>query len=212
MEVLIEDKLVKVIVTRKKNKNTYIRVKEDLNIYVTTNYLMREKDILKLIDDNINQITKMFNRMERKVKQEESFYYLGKKYDIVYLNQKDIIFGDEKIFISHDFDINKWLLKEAKQIFLVELDKIYHLFPYSIPYPSLTIRKMKTRFGVCNVKTKRVTLNLELIYKDIKYLDYVIVHELSHLIYPNHSKDFWQLVSMMVPNYKEIRKEMRNYE
>ena len=71
---------------------------------------------------------------------------------------------------------------------------------------------MKTRWGVCNVKTNRVTLNLELIKKDIKYLDYVIVHELSHLVYANHSKDFWNLVSVLVPNYKELRKELNNYE
>ena len=45
---------------------------------------------------------------------------------------------------------------------------------------------------------------------DIKYLDYVIVHELSHLIYPNHSKDFWNLVYKYCPNYKLYRKEMKN--
>ena len=63
---------------------------------------------------------------------------------------------------------------------------------------SLTIRKMKTRWGVCNYKTKRVTLNFNLIKKDIKYLDYVIVHELSHLLYPNHSKNFWKYVKIAV--------------
>ena len=46
----------------------------------------------------------------------------------------------------------------------------------------------------------------------MKCLDYVIVHELSHLVYANHSKDFWNLVSVLVPNYKELRKELNNYE
>ena len=169
MEVKIEDKVIKVIITRKKNKNTYLRIKDDLNIYVTTNYFIKEKDILKLIDDNMPQIIKMLNRMERKKKQEENFYYLGRKYDLIYYNQKDIIVGSEKMFIPHNFNLDKWILKEAKRIFQVELDYIYNLFPKTIPYPSLTIRKMKTRFGVCNVKTNRVTLNLELIYKDIKF-------------------------------------------
>ena len=61
-----------------------------------------------------------------------------------------------------------------------------------------------------NITRKIVTLNLELIKLDIKYLDYVIVHELSHLIYPNHSKDFWNVVSKYCPNYKIYRKEMKN--
>ena len=70
---------------------------------------------------------------------------------------------------------------------------------------------MTSRWGVCNVKSKTVTLNLELIKYDLKYLDYVIVHELSHLIYANHSKDFWNVVSKYVPNYKKIRKEMKDF-
>ena len=97
-------------------------------------------------------------------------------------------------------------------IFKEELDKMYNIFPVSIPYPSLTIRLMKTRHGVCNVKTHRVTLNLNLIKRDIKYLDYVIVHELSHLVYANHSKDFWNLVSIINPDYKKLRKELNSYE
>ena len=86
---------------------------------------------------------------------------------------------------------------------------MYQKFIYKIPYPSLTIGKMKTRWGVCNVKTKRVTLNLELIKKDKIYLDYVIVHELSHLLYANHSKEFWKCVEDNFKDYKKIRKEMK---
>lgn len=86
---------------------------------------------------------------------------------------------------------------------------MYSLFKEKIPYPKLKIRKMTSRWGVCNVKDKTVTLNFELIKRDIKYLDYVIVHELSHFIHPNHSKSFWFLVSKYIPNYKELRKEMR---
>ena len=68
---------------------------------------------------------------------------------------------------------------------------------------------MKTRWGVCNKKLEKVTLNYNLIYMDRKYLDYVIVHELSHFIHFDHSKEFWKLVSENEPNYKQIRKEMR---
>ena len=69
---------------------------------------------------------------------------------------------------------------------------------------------MSTRWGVCNTKLKVVTLNTELIRYDITKLDYVIVHELSHLVYPNHSKDFWTLVSKYCSDYKKIRKELKD--
>ena len=213
MKVVIDDIEFEVLIVRKKsNKNTYLRVNEDLNIYVTTNYFTRDKDILKLINDNQKSIIRMYKQRVARKESEETFSYLGKKYDIVYLNSKEAILGENKLLISKDYDINKWLLKRASVVFKIELDKIYNIFPVKIPYPSLTIRSMKTRWGVCNVKTKRVTLNLELIKKDIKYLDYVIAHELSHLVYPNHSKNFWALVERVIPNYKILRKEMRSYE
>ena len=80
----------------------------------------------------------------------------------------------------------------------------------SIPKPNLKIRKMKTRWGVCNIENHNVTLNSELYRYDIECLDYVIVHELSHFIEANHSQDFWLQVSKYCPNYKEIRKKLKD--
>ena len=202
------------IIVEKKisTKNIYIRVKEDLNIYVTCNTFTSNKEIINLIKNNEKRLIKMIERRKKTKEKEESFYYLGKKYDLIYLNDSGIKFGEEKVFVNHNFDLNKWYLKMANIIFKEELDKMYKTFIYDIPYPSLTIRKMKTRWGVCNTKTHRVTLNLELIKKDIVYLDYVIVHELSHLLYPNHSKDFWQCVEDNFKDYKKIRKELKKDE
>ena len=190
----------------------YLRVKDDLNIYVTCNILYSDKMILDFIEKNEKSIIKMLQRIKKKKEKEECFYYLGKKYDVVYVNNQEIFFGEEKVFVPNNWNINKWYLKEAEKVFSKELEEVYQKFLYDIPYPSLTIRKMKTRWGVCNVKTKRVTLNLELIKKDLKYLDYVIVHELSHLLYANHSKEFWKCVEDNCPNYKKIRKELKENE
>ncbi len=202
MEVIIKDIPRQVFITRKRgNKNTYLRVKEDLNIYITTNYFTKEKDILDFILKSEKSIIRMLTRIEKKHDVEKNFFYLGKEYDLIYCNK-----------LNTDIDLEKWYKDRAQEVFREELNKMYKIFPTRIPYPSLTIRKMKTRWGVCNVKTKRITLNLELIKKDIKYLDYVIIHELSHLIYPNHSKDFWNLVSITIPNYKLLRKELNSYE
>ena len=81
-----------------------------------------------------------------------------------------------------------------------------------MPEFRLRIRKMSTRWGVCNTRDKIVTLNLELIKKHPKYLDYVIIHELSHLVHPNHSKDFWRCVYDNMNDYKEVRKELKSDE
>lgn len=213
MKIEIDNEVYNLVIERKRStKNTYIRVKENLDIYVTCNILTSDRFIIKLINDNEKKILKMINIRKKKLAKEEYFYYLGKKYDLVYLNKKGITFGDEKVFVSTDFNLDKWYKKEAEKVFQIELDKMYNSFVYKIPYPTLSIRKMKTRWGVCNVKTHKVTLNLELIKKDIKYLDYVIVHELSHLLYANHSKDFWDCVGENYKDYKKIRKELKQDE
>ena len=212
MKVEIDKRILEVFITKKRQKNTYIRVKEDLNIYVTTNYFTTKDDILKLIENNKTSISRMITRQEKKQQKEKEFTYLGKKYNLVLINSKEITLGLETILYNNSENLHKWLVKQANSIFLEELNKMYNIFPINIPYPSLTIRKMKTRWGVCNTKTKRVTLNLELIKKDLKYLDYVIVHELAHLVYPNHQHEFWSLVGQVIPNYKALRKELNNYE
>lgn len=212
MKVEIDKHILEVFITKKRQKNTYIRVKEDLNIYVTTNYFTTKEDILKLIENNKTSISRMITRQEKKQQSEKEFTYLGKKYNLVLINSKEITLGLETILYNNLENLHKWLVKQANSIFLEELNKMYNIFPVNIPYPSLTIRQMKTRWGVCNTKTKRVTLNLELIKKDLKYLDYVIVHELAHLVYPNHQYEFWSLVGQVIPNYKELRKELNNYE
>ncbi len=214
MKIELDNEIYNVVIDRKRStRNTYIRVKDNLDIYVTCHILTSNHFIINLIKSNEKRVIKMINIAKKKKAKEEYFYYLGKKYDLVYLNNKNITFGDEKVFVNKDFDLDKWYKKEAVKVFQIELDRIYHDFIYKIPYPSgLTIRKMKTRWGVCNVKTHKITLNLELIKKDIKYLDYVIIHELSHLLYANHSKDFWKVVEDNCKDYKKIRKELKQDE
>ena len=212
MKLQIDDTIYPVEIERKKsNKNTYIRVKKDMTIQVTTNFFTSDKAITKLIEENSNKIKKMINTQKIKNENNTGFFYLGKKYDIVYVEYCDISLGENKVFLNRKIDLDKWYKKEAMKIYKEHLDQIYHRFSRKIPYPSLKIRKMTTRWGVCNVKTKTITLNLELIKREVKYLDYIIVHELSHLIYANHSSKFWDLVEENMPEYKKYRKEMKEF-
>lgn len=211
MDIEINNIKYNIIIKRKiSTKNTYIRVNKNLEIIVTTNILTANNYILDLINKNKKNIEKMINKINNKIKKEQGFYYLGKKYDIIYWSNKNYLIGENKIFIYENFDLNKLYKKEASIIFKNHLDIIYNNFKYKIDYPNLTIRKMTSRWGVCNTKTKRVTLNLELIKKDTKYLDYVIIHELCHLLHANHSKSFWKCVETMCPNYKILRREMND--
>ena len=210
MQIKLNDSIYDIVITRKLgNRNTYLRVKEDLKIYVTTNTFVTNKEIEKTILSNKESIIGMIEKVERKNNKKKDFYYLGKKYDIIYTSNDGIVLGQEKVFVNREADFDKWYKREAGRIFKERLDYCYSKFSRKIPYPTLTIRKMTTRWGVCNTRDVRVTLNLELMKKPVFCLDYVIIHELSHLIHANHSKDFWNVVEENCSEYKQIRKYMK---
>lgn len=209
--ITINDKEYDLVITYKNNKNMYLRVKEDLKIHITCNKYVSNILISKFVLDNKDMILENIKRYENKqITNENYLIYQGKKYEIVYITKNQIIFTNNKVFINRSFNKDNFYKKQAKLIYLQRLNNIYNQIEEDIPYPALKIRNMKTRWGVCNVKTKTITLNLELIKMPEKYLDYVIIHELCHLKHPNHSKDFWNMVSKYEPLYKKIRKEMKN--
>ena len=194
-------------IIRKNNKNTYLRVKNN-KIIITTNYFTSLKKIEALINSNTDFIEKMLEKNNIK-KNDETFKLFGKKYDVVYGFSNTEI-DETKIYTKDEKTLNKHLSNHIYDIYDKELNYWYNKFEEKIPVPNLKIRKMKSRWGVCNIKNKNITLNLELSKYPIECLDYVIVHELSHLIHPNHSKEFWNVVSKYYPNYKEIRKYLKS--
>ncbi len=207
MNIQINNKLYNIEVIRKNNRNTYIRVKNG-KIVVTTNYLTTNKSIINLINNNINSIIKMIDRDAKQKEKSENFYYFGEKYDVIY-GFNDIEFDNNKIYAPNKQKLEKYINEDIKRIYQSRLNYWYNTFKERIPIPRLKIRKMTTRWGVCNTKTHDITLNYNLSKYDIKCLDYVIVHELSHLIHHNHSKDFWSLVSKYYPKYKECKKMLK---
>ncbi|MGE4548491.1 MAG: M48 family metallopeptidase, partial [Intestinibacillus sp.] len=74
---------------------------------------------------------------------------------------------------------------------------------------SYHIRKMKTRWGSCSLKTRRICVNEQLVHEPPEWLGYVVVHELTHFLVPNHSQAFWTLMDGFYPNWRTIRRYMR---
>lgn len=209
MDIVYNNKKYLIEVVRKNNKNTYIRIK-DGKVVITTNYFVTSKYINKLIEDNYSSIIKMIDREEDRNKDKDKFILFGKYYDIAYDdNIKGIEVAGSIIYVRNDKVFNRWLSEYVMSVFSNHLFYWYDLFEERIPKPSLKIRSMKTRWGVCNTRSYNITLNRELYRKEIECLDYVCIHELAHLVEANHSKAFWSLVEKYCPNYKEIRKRLR---
>jgi len=210
MKYEIDNKEYEVIITKKNNKNTYIRVKEDLKIYVTTSRFTTKLAIKSLLNNNEEALKKMIDSQTKKNKKNDYFNYLGNSYEVFIDEVDEIKFLDDALFVPSEEYLNKWLKQEIKRIFQERLDYNYNRYQEKIPYPKLKIRTMKTRWGVCNIRDNSVTLNTKLIEYDLEKLDYVIIHELSHFIHFNHSKAFWNQVEKYTPNYKQIRKDLKD--
>lgn len=200
-----------VIIEKKNNKNLYIRVTDNLEIKVTCNYLFTKLSVKKVLEDNRQSIEKMIDKQIKKNENNKSEYnnLLGKKLNIIYKEVKKPIYNLDTIIVKDDVMLNNWYKKYAKDVFKKYLDEAYYVFDEKIPYPIIKVRSMKTRWGVCNRRDNSVTLNLELIKKDPEYLNYVIVHELSHFIHFDHSRAFWHVVEKYCPDYKTVRKKLK---
>lgn len=208
MQVLLDEKLIDVIIEHKPNKNLYIRVTDNLELLVTCNKKVSEKEILNIINKNSKSLIKMYNRKIKELDNNSIFYYLGKPYTIIYNKEiKKYYIEEDCIIVKDEKMLNKFYANECVRVFTKELEKYNRYFNY-LPKYTLKVRKMKTRWGVCNRGNNTVTLNSELLKKDIRLIDYVVVHELSHFKEANHSDKFWYEVSLRYPNYKEARKEL----
>lgn len=199
----LDGDIYNVLVVKKNNKNSYIKIKDDLTIYVTTNYLTTKGEVKRMLDNEKDFLKRSLSRARKKMEKDELFYYLGQKYDIILVPFENTEVYDDKIYVKDMKALDKWLKKEMKRIFSERLEYNYNLFDEDIPFPKLKIRSMKTRWGVCNKRDNSITLNSKLIRYSIHEIDYVIIHELSHFVHFDHSKEFWETVRMYMPDYKK---------
>ena len=211
MQIQINDITYPIEITYKNNKNMYLRIKDGPRIEITAPIRTTERTIKKFIETNINYIAKNVIKKEQiKNKKSGKFEYLGHYYDILYTGKYGITLTDTTAYIGKNTNVDNWYKKEAKEMFKEYYDECFKTFKEASLKPDLKIRKMKSKWGVCNITKNTITLNQELIKLEPACLIYVIYHELSHLRHHNHSKEFWSLVEVYVPNYREIRKHMKN--
>ena len=126
----------------------------------------------------------------------ENFLINKKDWIIKQLNKEHR--KEERILLYSDQEFLNYI-----KVNVNKFSKSLDLYPKKV-----TIKKMKSAWGSCT-SNKNISINKELMYYKKELIDYVIVHELSHLKYMNHSKDFWSLVGSILPDYKVLRKELK---
>ena len=193
-QIEINKIIVTVKLENKKNiKHCYLRIlKADL-IQIRANKYFTIFDAKDLINRKKEWIESSIQKMSKKSLNDDEFLLLGekKKYENYKIKNIDTFYRGE---------IEKILPQKVD-----EFSKKMNLFPTSISY-----RKNKRTWGSCNHKNG-LNFNILLMKFPIEVMEYVIVHELSHIKHKNHSKDFWNLVAFYCPNYKEVEKSFKKF-
>ena len=212
---------------RKKIKNINLRIRHDGNVYVSApskvDYDVIEKFVISK-SDYIRKAIESFQcnlepRSELEYVSGENVTLLGKNlrlsieksysesvvYDGVYVHVKAL--RTDSAYKSNIMKLfNNWMNDFCNSVFEEVMHNVHKRFmPYGVKFPELRIREMTSRWGSCMPKRGIITLNKRLIEAPICCIEYVVFHEFCHFIHPNHSKDFYTLLQVMLPNWKETK-------
>lgn len=213
---------------KKSVKNLILRVKSSSEVVLTIprrTTIEQGKDFVRKKVDWIKKQQNKYKSFESK-KETTDFengdivYFLGNQYKLkVIPNEKNFIklnneylelnirknYIENKTYISNTYD--KLLREYAKKLFYELVIKYQsQMAKYRIKVPEIEIRKMKSRWGSCFWTKNKIVLNLSLIKVPLPCTEYVVVHELSHFKFQNHSKNFYNFISLFIPDWNERRR------
>jgi hypothetical protein len=215
-------------VIRKENlKNTYISVDTD-GVLVKTNDTTTIEDINKMVENKSAWISKKLNifksiSINKDISTGSRLYYMGKSY---YVN---MIEDDTARTITINFTHSKFHITTPLKYTDVELHNaiesfykqkaIEKIIPLSKKWAKnmgvipehISFRYSKNRWGSCS-STNRISFNYHLVKLSSSLIEYVVIHELAHIIHQNHSKEFWRLVHKYLPDYKVKEEKIMKFE
>ncbi|WP_368488201.1 M48 family metallopeptidase [Clostridium sp. BJN0013] len=217
-------------VIRKSKKNISIKIDEKGKVIIYAPYHISYKYIEEVVKNKIPWILKNVHIVKERmqnvklidIQQGKKILWLGKL-----LNIKKYILDTQKYYIKifkNNFVIygSKTLLEDEENmrdiIFKFYREKAKLIFKYKVNvyskklnvYPkNITIRCQKTIWGSC-YSNGNINFNCRLLMAPMRIIEYIVVHELCHLVYMNHSKDYWKLVEHEIPDYVSRRDWLKN--
>ena len=207
---------------RKNVKNINLRIRFDCSVYVSANdntpintieeFLQSKSDYILSALDKYKKISKNAENKHNYITG-EYFPYLGQNLRLVVKKGKrSISFDDECLTLSvrnvkdtavKKRLIEKWYIAQCKEVSMEIFREMYQIFKkYHITIPTLSLRNMVSRWGSCRPKRGIITLNKRLIEAPRNAFEYVVMHEFIHFLYPNHSRNFYNMLTKLMPDWK----------
>ncbi|NFD77703.1 M48 family metallopeptidase [Clostridium botulinum] len=206
------------ILKTKKRKTISIKIGKEFIIQVTAPLGINEYTIEQVLKKEEKWIIRKIKKL-KEIENFNGYYYLGELY---YLEIKEV----RSLYFKLELDSNKFMvyinsgiLKEKREAIIKDnLEKFYkeqaikvlkerkdyYSNILKVAPKSIVVKNQKTLWGSCSSKGN-INYNYKIVMAPLKILDYIVVHELCHLVHMNHSKDFWHLVESIIPDFKERR-------
>jgi predicted metal-dependent hydrolase len=220
---------IEIEIQKKKIKNLHLSVLPPKGrVRVSAPENMNEDAIRMFVITKISWIKKQQERFinqprqsEREYVSGESVYLWGKRYrmEVVYSNIcNDVqLKGNKLIFQVREAStieqranvLNEWYRERLKSEIPALIEKWENII--GVEVSDFGVKNMKTRWGTCNAEDKRIWINLQLAKKPPQCLEYVIVHELVHLIEKKHNKNFLSHMDKLLPNWRVIKDELNAF-
>ena len=228
VEIIVPTGTVQVQIVRKKIKNVHLKVYRDFSVICSVPMNARESWINEFVQAHSAWIYKQLEKYRQSngynnllsLKSGSSTQMLGKDRRI-YLAQdeRNYVEQKEKSLTIHLTDtqnrelenavFEKWWRGYALTVYEEIVSRFMPIFErHDVARPKITIKKMKTMWGSCSKRLGKITLNEYLLKADIRCIEYVVLHELTHLIYNGHNKDFYDFLTIYMPDWKARKKDL----
>ncbi|MGI6767801.1 MAG: M48 family metallopeptidase [Bacilli bacterium] len=219
----INEKKYPVTITRKKMKRIVIKMNRTGGILVSCPHFCSDKVVLGFLEKNRPWLEKTASELDANDQELgisaclefKRTYFKGILYSLKQnadLKTPYLISNDTIYYQNDPKSAVEKLLRDNYSYIEGEFERVKTLFKDSITQSTyLTIRKMKSRWGSCNYKTGRITINRALVHLPAKLLHYVMFHEFTHLLYPNHGKLFRAFLKKHLPDFRESERELKKY-
>ena len=216
-------------IIRKNIKNVHLKVFRTFEVVLSVPMNVPNDWIVSFLDSHIEWIDGQISKYKKasgynnlsSIRSGSSTQFLGKDIRVykessldnrVELDEKKVCIFlnniDDEILAQRLFD--DWWRNTAVTFFQFEMEKLYQKIfkKHGLKQPYILVRKMKTLWGSCTPQKDKITLNEYLLKADIRCIQYVILHELTHLIYPNHSKEFYDFLTIHMPDWQDRKKQL----
>ncbi len=207
----------RVEIVRKKIKNLHLYVQADGSVRISAPLSLQRKRIEEFIVSKSDWIAKRVS--SNRESDENSAFFFGVRYrlteteaDITFLrfgggNTAEVFGPDAQ---SRKAAVATFYVKALKERIAERLPAWENVT--GLKCSSWNVRNMRSRWGSCNVKTRKINFSVHLAEKPEICLDYLILHELAHIIYPNHGREFKEYLSRYMPDWKSVKKLLNTFE